>query len=268
MKINDRLADYIVIGGFFWTVQLIFFFVLVRGRLTSFVPLSGFISTIPGAVTTLAGVFALIIVFSSGIFIDLFAAFYFRSIEAGVFQAHAKANAAWIEPFLGQYADYVQDGWKLLMAVPESRGSFLTGLKLGFQTLWSRKIEEEIDRDSKATIAARKPYMRMHSFLFSWLSLVAGADHLELLNAQMSFWSVSRAFAITFIIASVETVILFMFLGFRVFGSFVMPIFVMLSVQIACMLAAMMVSKAAYSRFCSTLFALCYVANKRDKLNK
>jgi hypothetical protein len=262
MKINDRLADYIVIGGFFWTVQLIFVLVLVRGRLTSFVPLSGFISTIPAAVTTLAGVFALIIVFSSGIFIDLFAAFYFRALEVRVFQAYAKANVAWIETFLvEQFADYIQDDWKLLMAVSERKSSLKT-------MLWSRKVEEEeMDRDSKAALAARKPYMRMHSFLFSWLSLVAGADHLELLNAQMSFWSVSRAFAITFIIASVETVILFMFVFFKGSGSFV-ALFVMLALQIACMLTALMVSRAAHSRFCSTLFALCYVANKRDKPNK
>jgi len=267
MKINDRLADYIVIGGFFWTVQLIFFLVLVHGRLTSFVSLSGFISTIPAAVTTLAGAFALIIVFSSGVFIDLIAAFRFRGSEAQIFQIHAKENSTWMEPFLGQHADFIQDGWKLLMAFPESRESFLKGFKLSFQMFWSRKIQEEIDRDSKAALAAHKPYMRMQSFLFSWLSLVAGADHLELLNAQMSFWSVSRAFAITFIIASVETAILFVYLSNKGFGSFAVFLLFIL-VQFACVIAAMMVSSAAYSRFCSTLFALCYVANKRDKPNK
>jgi hypothetical protein len=85
MKISDRLADFVVIGGFFWITQLTMIAVIgaaPSGWKTLPKFLSDLMAAIPASaaapVFALAGTFALIVVFTTGVFIDLLASSYFR----------------------------------------------------------------------------------------------------------------------------------------------------------------------------------------------
>lgn len=264
MKISDRLADYVVIGGFFSITQCAVLFAVGFGQLNWAVQLGNFqtlIAKVPngaiGPLAALLGAFGLVTVFTAGVFIDLLGSIYFRSIELNAFQAHAKKNALWMQQFTNRYTTYIQDDWSIVLSSPRFRDGFrvgFTGLRL-----WNKAARTEYLDHYRRTFAGRKSYARMHSFLLSWVSLVGGAEKIELLNTQLSFWSISRAFATVLVLASIE-VVLFSMMPREAASAHLSLVY---GVYFTLLLAAIGVSRAAYSRVCGTIFALCYIADKK-----
>ena len=273
MKISDRLTDYVVIGGFFWITQCVVLFVVGFGHIDWTSQLGNFhalIARIPdkalGPLVALLGAFGLVTVFTTGVFLDLLGSSYFRPIELNAFQTHAKKNALWMQGFIRRYEDYIQDDWLMVLRSPGYKEFFRVALK-GVR-FWNKKARAEYVDAVKKRLSGRKSYTRMHSFLLSWISLVGGADKIELLNTQLSFWSISRAIAMALALASLEAPFLY-----GIFSSFwtrfanpsdALLIFLYL-MQCALLLAALGVSRAAYSRVCGTMFALCYIADEKSK---
>jgi hypothetical protein len=211
VKISDRLADYVVMGGFFWAVQLMNIAALGaadQGWKLSLRSLSAFAAATPKEaivpIAAIVGTLTLIVVFTTGVFIDLLGSFYFKFVEAKEFKAHAGKNAVWMNTLMVRYAHYVQNDWTIILDVPLgwNKRSWAIGLK--GTKFWNMKAMKEWAAAVKSLLAARRAYTRMHSFLFAWISLMAGADKIELLNTQLSLWSVSRAFAMTLAIVAIE----------------------------------------------------------------
>jgi hypothetical protein len=196
MKISDRLADFVVIGSFFWVMMI--FSIWLNGYGNTLITSSlKIITALPDkAITPVAGFIAaalIIVLLVTGIFLDFLAGSYFRAIEASIFSKHAKINAPWAEAFTERYAAYIQDDWQNVIEAPLGFGVDAWKRGLNGLKIWNKTALKTWYADVRSVMRARKSFLRLHTFLLSWISLFAGADKIEVLHDQMSLWSVSRA---------------------------------------------------------------------------
>jgi len=253
VKISDRFTDYGLIGGFFWLLQVALgsFCGIFEPGSNLLRSLKAGLDAIPsGAVASVAalvGALALIAVFATGLVLDLLGSSYYRIMEAGIFVAYIRRNRRWLEDIVNQSRDYMQDDWSVLLNTPAYwRGSF--------------SKEHLLHPFRRGRI--RPMYMRMQSFLLSYVLLAPGMDKVELLSTQMALWNLSRAIATAMLVVAVEAslVPLLMITGT------VRPahISVYLSLlQLVSTGVSFGVAYLAYARVCSTLFALTYVISSR-----
>jgi len=168
VKISDRLADYVVIGGFFWITQCAVFFALgfryLAAKPGNFQAL---IATVPdkaiAPLAALLGAIGLVAVLTTGVFIDLLSSSFSRSVEAAVFQKHAKKNASWMQQFTSRYESYIQEDWSAVLDAPVTFRD-IARFALKPYIFWSRKGRAEVADFRKRMIAGRRLFMRMHSF--------------------------------------------------------------------------------------------------------
>jgi hypothetical protein len=168
--------------------------------------------------------------------------------------------------FSRQYVDYIQDDWSTILGAPLGLGRDAWRIGLKGLMWWNVNARKEFLQAVKQEWAARSAYTRMHSFMYSWVSFVAGTNKIELLNTQISFWSISRAFAMALMIGSIEAAAFYFVFVWKFLGQYdsMWPIALILAIQIGLLSVAASISYAAYSRICSTIFALCYVASRRN----
>jgi hypothetical protein len=259
MKISDRFTDYGLVGGFFWTLQLAFVAVLgvqeenwsQLGRV-----MESTLARLPketlSPLTAILGALALVAIFSTGLLLDLFGGFYFRAVEVQVFVRYLKRNQNWLERLLDQQKDYVQDDLSVLLGAPPLGSSLLIGLKT--MAIWKKPNRQERSRLIKGNRTRRGAYTRIQSFLLSYVLLAPRTEKIELLNTQISLWSISRAISSAMTIVVVESTIAL----FKI-SAVSYKFFLVYAGQIGLTTGAILVVVAAYDRICSTLFALIYL---------
>lgn len=254
-------------GGFFWIMQCVVVFGTLFeliGWPTQLGTIQEVIKNLPESaitlLTALLGAAGLIALLATGVFLDLLGSSLFRPLEMRVFGNHARKNAGWMQRFVGRYEDYIQNDWRVVLASPRFMHIFIPR-HLKFWTGYKTFVETALE--------SSKTYRRMHSFLLSWISLVAGSDKIEMLNSQVSFWIISRACATTLYFAGAEAIVAFSIwvqsleikngiepgIGVATFT---------FAIQIILVLASLGVSTASYSRGCGTIFALCYIADTKS----
>src|ERR1700759_4500994 len=100
MKISDRFTEYGLIGGLFWMMQALLLWLVMPGSASLPVELiKNFGKISPGAqsgLTALLGALAVVVIFTTGLLLDLFGSFYFRHIETRAFHALAKTHESWL----------------------------------------------------------------------------------------------------------------------------------------------------------------------------
>src|SRR6266481_3370031 len=109
MKISDRFTDYGLIGGLFWMMQALLLWLVMPGSASMPVELIENIGTLsPGAqsvLTALLGALAVVVIFTTGLLLDLFGSFYLRYIEMTAFHALAKTHESWLRRLFEKYPD-------------------------------------------------------------------------------------------------------------------------------------------------------------------
>jgi hypothetical protein len=108
MKISDRFTDYGLFGGFFWLLQLAIWCVLEAWTpmdLIHFIDAN--FKTLPMSVTSLLGGLGLILVFVTGMVLDLLGSQLFKLVELGVFIDLVLQHFDWLVPFLKESRTYI-----------------------------------------------------------------------------------------------------------------------------------------------------------------
>jgi hypothetical protein len=245
MKISDRFTDYGLIGGLFWFLQILTPLLMlgdVRGETIR--TILGPLNAISTPLVSILGAIGLIIVFTTGLLLDILGSAMFRLLEVRVFVNYTRQHINWLKRLLDLNTAYVQDDLSLLLTVP---------------TPWLKPIGLRKEQIFK------KAYLRLSSFLLSYVQLAPGVDKVETLVAQISFLNTARTIATTFLISA--------FTSFTLFANQMRGQHTLLTsirfvqfqlIQIFSFLAAFMVTTGAYARFCSTLFSMVYVISERD----
>jgi hypothetical protein len=255
MKISDRFTDYGMIGGTFWLLE--FFFYVAFGGLPEILKHISLVNSLNVATVSVLGVVGLIVVFSTGLLLDLIAGPAFRLVEARILANHIRQHQTWFEPFLAKSASYVQQDYAVIYRVP----TYLESVKAGF-TIW-RKRSREISSLRRQLENARS-YVRLSSFLLAYVSLASGTDRTEILGKQMALWITSRAIGMG-VGCSAFLYLAFIFLtpiGSTSMGSVGSGVAEIVDVILIVALLALTI--AAFDRFCSTLFALIYVIDSKS----
>jgi hypothetical protein len=192
MKISDRFTDYGLIGGFFWMVQVFIWYALRPSISWNDVVhgLNSWLSSMPPAAVSplvaLLGALALIVIFTTGVLIDLIGSFYFRGLEVRVFIGHLRRNQRWLASFVSKNQGYLQEDWARLIDAPPvwSKAALLHSLKV--YAFWNRRYRRDYSGDLRAAWGLLKPYARVQSFLLSYVLLTPGMEKPDLLSAQLS----------------------------------------------------------------------------------
>lgn len=236
MKISDRLADYGFIGAVFWMLQL--GVLLVSARNTPnwtmyFQDLKTALGALPvqviAPVSAFLGASAIVVIFATGVVIDLFFAPFGRVSEAASFRSFARKNACWMKPLLAERFDCIQDDWDLLL-----QSSILADLR---------------QRRSRAAVT------RVQSFLIAYILLMSDSSQTEVLTTQMSLWSIARG------ITGAGVVISFEMLSLLRHRNLLDPF---LFFAVAFLVLGGAATYFARNRVWSTLFALVYVTNLKS----
>jgi hypothetical protein len=114
-----------------------------------------------GVVSPLAamlGAFALIAIFTTGLLLDLFGSWYFRTVEMKTFQLHAQRNEPWMRKLIHRHQDYIQDDWSATLNAP--RLSCLKAMKilLGASVVWDTSARKKHIDPLRQSWACRQPY--------------------------------------------------------------------------------------------------------------
>ncbi|MGE0417804.1 MAG: hypothetical protein AB7O80_13445 [Acetobacteraceae bacterium] len=248
MKISDRFADHALLGTFFWLI-LGFAFAFANGLASPDIVieadrvieqakkfLTGTDSLQTPLIATL-GIAALATVFTTGVVLDLFGYSYFRMIEAGIFRAHIRENEQWLDPIAARYGPYLEADWANLKRWAS-----------GSNCMW----------DIKSLWRTRKSYTRVQSFLMSYILLAHGVASMETQSAQVSLWHAGRMISTTLLIGSGLMGLYFIWQSLQGTGGQSLR-WAPLIVQIVLFIGAIIVTRIAYSRVCSTLFAVTYI---------
>jgi hypothetical protein len=100
-----------------------------------------------------------------------------------------------------------------------------------------------------------KPYTRLQSFLLSYVLLTPGIEKPDLLSAQLSLWTMSRAIATAMALGA-------LFMTVKVFSNFEnVPSHLLFFyfAQIGLTAVSYAIDRSAHGRICTTLFSLVYL---------
>jgi hypothetical protein len=261
MKISDRFTDYGLIGGFFWMVQAFIWYAFYPSTSWNDVAhgLNSWLSSIPAAAISacvaLIGALALIAVFTTGVLIDLIGSSYFRSVEVRVFIGHLRRNQRWLANIVSQNESYIQEDWaRLIEARPLwSKATLFTSLKVF--AFWNRKYRQNYLDEVRASWGLMKPYTRLQSFLLSYVLLTPGIAKPDLLSAQLSLWTMSRAIATAMALGA-------LFMTVKLSSNFEnVPSHLLFFyfAQIGLTAVSYAIDHSAHGRICTTLFSLVYL---------
>ena len=263
MKISDRFTDYGLIGGFFWALQVALLLSVGLGNVKSLIgstnwgDFSKVAAQIPSgvisAVAAVLGAVALIAIFTTGLLLDLVGSWLYRAAEMTLFQKHAKQNAIWMEKLVNLHQDYIQNDWKVILSAPTFARD---GLLIGFKGLlfWSKRFRNEYVDAVRKLWTLRSAYTRVQAFLLAYVLLSSRAEKLELVSTQISLWNTSRAIATSMYLVGVEALV------YR-WPTKSVPFTLVYVVFLGMAGIATLITKAAFSRVCSTLFSLAYITN-------
>jgi hypothetical protein len=264
MKISDRFTDYGVIGGFFWMLQFALWASHSSGWAGLLKQFTNTINLVPPSASpsfvALLGAVGLIVVFTTGMLLDLFGSAYFRTWEATVFTNHVRRHLHWFQKVMDLSKDYVQDDVATLLANLSLSVQMRMSLKL-FR-FWNSRDMANYWRSFRDAWRARDAYIRTQSFLLSTVLLGSEASKVELLSTQMSLWNTARAVAAATMFCTVE---LILFPGGFALRRWMVPSGPFFVLMLVCPFIAIFVSLSAYQRVCSTLFALTYIVCEQQQ---
>lgn len=259
MKISDRFTDYALTGGLFWVLQLLVFLISneynwkdLLNKWTASFPL------MPASSTALLGAAGLIIVFTTGMFLDVLGSWIFRLVEITVFIKRLKAHREWIDPILSQSMAYIQYDYTVLYRMYSFEEFFVLilsprDLLRYLRSRMSKSAETELDLST-----AMNAFHRIQSLLSSRLLLSSGVEKVESLGSQLSLWTTARAFGASLVAIAVELLIV---------GDHQRLAYHIGTVMVAAItgLVSFSIPGGAYGRLCDTLFAMTFIIAERDK---
>ena len=186
---------------------------------------------------------AIIAVFVVGLLLDLLATFL-QTSEVKLFYEHLARNRDWLDPLIADHKSYCKIDYEWFEISFRRGGRAIVGepfLPADAQPVWW---------PSKL-----RPYERLWSFFASYVLVDSGSSQLSLMVDQYYLWRTARAITVSLLILGIE---------FLVRVRTVTSVLVLLAMWVTFPIA-LMITKAAYNRFCFTLFSLVYVTQDKRK---
>jgi hypothetical protein len=271
MKISDKLTDYGLVGGLFWSFQVLFVWSFGwsaadwASHLARVLPIANVIPPIATpSLTALLGVMGVITIFTTGLLLDTFGSSFSLESEVKTFQEAAKDNKKWMQQLIEQHKAYVQDDWNLVLEAPLS---IKLKSEIRLFSLWlfrksgkleSKEIDERLSR-------AREAYVRLQSFLMAYASFPGKTDEVTQLGLRISVWNISRSITGALILIFIfEFALWLLFLklfshstaNLSIFKTLFIPLFV-----VVLFFMSRWTTNYAHARVCRTLFAIVYIAS-------
>jgi hypothetical protein len=220
-------------------------------------------------VAGLLAVLAIITVFTTGLVLDLCAA-YFIFWEMGVFKRHLDRNASWLIGLIEKYKEYSADDYQQLhdrFGIFFSKEAWLVSLDLF--VFWKRERRRHYFAmlrqipDRYRLIGA---YDKLWSFLMSYVIIQSGSSQLSVLTDLIAQWRVGRALSTAMAIIIFEIYFgIILWVGPLPTNSFIRSIFLplWLALWVLFILSTLLIC-SLYSRVCYTLFSLAYVTKQKQ----
>jgi hypothetical protein len=261
LKISDRFTDYGLIGGFFWLLQFGIWFIRTGADAKLFLhSLQASYTALPQSSIPVLGAMSLVLVFVTGMLLDIFGTRMLRNTDLVVFAIYFKSHQSWFTKILDANDAFIQQDYSILQRVPPT-------IQVMFPKSLARKLlgKRYMAFSAKEWKTARIAFHRIHSFMISYLFTTPGVDKMEVLATQISLWNAARAISFALIIWTGE--------AFWCIGSVLSratPIKEVLLRQLFTMAGfilaagASFIAMSAYERFCENLFAFVYVISERE----
>jgi hypothetical protein len=162
-----------------------------------------------------------------------------------------------------RHQDYIQNDWSSILNAPRLSYLKLIEMVLASCVFWNTSARKKYIDPFRQSWACRQPYARMQSFLLSYVLMMSGAEKLEPLSAQLSLWSTTRAISTAMILAVFESLYSLMkIMPGRLLRQHLSSGLIGYLLLTGLMFVALSVTRAAFGRVCSTLFALAYITSE------
>jgi hypothetical protein len=265
MKISDKLTDYGLSGGLFWSFQVLLFWPFGWSAADWASHLAGaspIANVIPSAATSslsaLLGILGVITIFTTGVVLDNFGSFFSLEYEAKAFKSAAKANKEWMQQLVEQHKAYVQDDWNLVLEAPLSI-KLKSQIRLFSLRLFRKSVKLESKEIYERLSRAREAYVRLQSFLMAYASFPGKTDEVTQLGLKISIWNISRSTTGALAIISIEFLTR-MYIDSRT-HLFIWPTFVITLIVVVLAFISARTTNDAHARVCKALFAIVYIAS-------
>ena len=265
MNISTRITEYSITGGLLW-VNVILFATFLNLQLNQqnftvddmvqvwgvwigvLAPLKATLDALPaalqGSLGTLLGALSIIVIFLSGIILDLISPVFFVPLETFIFyKGLVSRNRKWLDRLIAANGEFIEEDYL----------SFITGRLID----WKHPL---------AWFERRRSYNKISSFLLSHILVSSPSSALDELMDRVHLWRTSRAI-------STSMVVLGCLMNFTPLAP--VPInhgnaagVALISMGIPLLLFAVsaLITMGTYSRMCLSLCALAYAsAQKTDK---
>ncbi len=246
MKTAVRLTEYTLTGGFLWLNVLLLLTLLhldpSAGWLTGVQHLwqhgfarLGQLSGGHGVLEALLASLALLVLFVTGLLLDLGAALFFGAVEVATFHRLLRApEQAWLRALLARHRPYLGDAAAQFLAHPTLS--------------W---------RDPRLVHRQRRRYERLRTFLLTYLTVHGAQTRLDELQDQHRLWRTSRALTFSLTLLA----ILLPLLTWRAdHGPLSTPQADLLAplLSLALFLLALAILRLTFQRLCLTLLGYVY----------
>ena len=201
MNISTRITEYSITGGLLW-VNIFLFTTLINmkldhlsvgdvvlvwsGWLAAFTPLKSTLETalpsaLQGSLGTLLGALMIIVIFFSGILLDLIAPVFFVPFELYFFRKWlVKKNRVWLDHLIGGHREFIETDYR----------AFIDGRVID----WKHPL---------AWFEQRRCFHKLSAFLLSHVMIFSQAAALEELMDRIHLWRTSRAISTSMVVLAV-----------------------------------------------------------------
>src|SRR3569623_116968 len=262
MNISTRITEYSITGGLLW-VNIFLFTTLINMKidhlsvgnvvlvwsdwLDAFTPLKSTLETalpsaLQGSLGTLLGALMIIVIFFSGILLDLNAPVCFGPCELYFFRKWlVKKNRVWLDRLIGGHREFIETDYCAI----------IDGRVLD----WKHPL---------AWFEQRRCFHKISAFLLSHVMVFSQAAALEELMDRMHLWRTSRAISTSMVVLAV----LLTFITLAPFseGQEHAPGLWLIATVIPILLTLLsaVITLGTYSRMCLFLGSLAYPTTQRE----
>lgn len=186
--------------------------------------------------TTIIATLSVILIFCTGLLLDLAAPWFFTPLEILAFKHRlARKDNAWADEFMQTHQALIEEDYRRFVSDP------LFSWRLPY--LW---------------LMQRARYARLHSFICSYLFFNAHGASLEQLQEHIRLWRTSRA---------VSTSMIFLGLALNYLhsgGDLAEHALIVLGIPVVLFALSALITYIIYTRLCMTLCALLYLSSRNE----
>lgn len=255
MQAAIRFAEYAITGGVFWLSVLLFMTLLFftpsgdAGMLDTMIltwnswvtTLTKQLGTISGTVETLVMSLSVLVIFCSGLMLELISPYFFFTIELREFNKQfITKNQRWIHKLIERNAEFIGEDF--------------------------REIQQEKSwkwNDPGRSFRQMGRYSRLKDFLLAYIDVFSSSSRVETLTDHIRLFRLSRSISMAMLILAILLSSFVLFSSSNTFSPGALTNIAIVA-PIALLVVSSAITRNMYIRFCNTLSALTYNTCKNN----